>query len=48
MMLGNIKPTLIIKTREKEFEIELFEEDYDSENGPKVKFIQEVKRIHLA
>ncbi|MBO8175126.1 MULTISPECIES: hypothetical protein [Thermococcus] len=47
-MLSHIKPTLIIKTREKEFEIELFEEDYDSENKPKVRFVQEVRRIHLA
>ncbi|WP_457753913.1 hypothetical protein [Thermococcus sp.] len=47
-MLSHMKPTLIIKTREKEFEVELFEDDYEYESKPKVKFIQEVRRIHLA
>jgi len=47
-MLSHMKPTLIIKTREKEFKIELFEEDADFENKPKVRFVQEVRRIHLA
>lgn len=45
-MAGHIEPTLLIKTRE--LKIELFEEEPELENKPKVRFIQEVRRIHLA
>ena len=45
-MAGHIEPTLLIKTRE--LEIELFKEEPELESRPKVRFIQEVRRIHLA
>ena len=46
-MLSDIKPTLLIKTKEREFEIDIFEEEELVER-PKVRFVQEIKRIHLA
>lgn len=42
-MAGHVESTLI-----KTLELELFEEEPELENKPKVRFIQEVRRIHLA
>ncbi|AIF68594.1 hypothetical protein PAP_00755 [Palaeococcus pacificus DY20341] len=46
-MFSELKPTLIIKTKAREFEIDIFEED-EFEERPKVRFVQEIKRVHLA
>ncbi|WP_461862749.1 hypothetical protein [Thermococcus sp.] len=39
---------IVIKTRENLHEIEAFEEEYEPTERPRVKFLQEVRRIHLA
>ncbi|USH00485.1 hypothetical protein K1720_03220 [Thermococcus argininiproducens] len=46
--MQKLKPTIIIKTRERIFEREFFEEDTHIESKPKVRFIQEIPRIRLA
>ncbi|MCD6142780.1 hypothetical protein [Thermococcus sp.] len=46
--MQKLKPTIKIKTRERVFERELFEENVEIEPRPKVRFIQEVPRIRLA
>lgn len=46
--MHELKPTIIIKTRERTFEREFLEEDDEVEYKPKVRFIQEVPRIRLA
>ncbi|HIH73470.1 MULTISPECIES: hypothetical protein [Thermococcus] len=46
--MHELKPMIIIKTRERIFEREFFEEEGEMESKPKVRFIQEVPRIRLA
>ncbi|ACS89103.1 hypothetical protein [Thermococcus sibiricus] len=46
--MQRLKPTIKIKTRKRVFEREVFDEDVEIESKPKVRFIQEVPRIHLA
>ncbi|USS40994.1 hypothetical protein NF865_01885 [Thermococcus aggregans] len=46
--MHELKPTIIIKTRERTIERDFFEEDDEVEYKPKVRFIQEVPRIRLA
>ena len=46
--MHELKPVITIKTRERTFEREFFEEDDKVESRPKVRFIQEVPRIRLA
>ncbi|ALV63901.1 hypothetical protein ADU37_CDS22040 [Thermococcus sp. 2319x1] len=46
--MHELKPRITIKTRERIFEREFFEEESEVESKPKVRFIQEVPRIRLA
>lgn len=39
---------MVIKNREKVFEAEAVEEEYEPPEKPRVRFLQEVRRVHSA
>lgn len=45
--MTKLKPTFMIKTKEREFEIDSFESGEDTERT-RVRFVQEIRRYHLA
>ncbi|WP_170218352.1 hypothetical protein [Palaeococcus ferrophilus] len=45
--MTELKPTFMVKTKEREFEIDPFESGENAERV-KVRFVQEVRRYHLA
>lgn len=47
-MFSEIKLVLIIKTKEREFGLDFFEEGEEVEKRPKVRFVQEIRRFYLA